>query len=230
MQAARLRPFGHRGGAAPPPDDVGLGDLRFRAVMAPHDWAGLPEAVRRRFRRRVAHGRTVVYVGEVIETELSVAGRLLGEAARLVGSPFPTSTDGGVPAVVSVTEDFATGGQVWTRLYARRSGFPQVIHSSKRFGGPTGLEEHVGCGVGMTLRVDTEDGALVFRSDRYFVDVFGRRLWLPAVLTPGAITVAHAECGDGRFTFTLDVTHPRLGQLVRQRAVFREVATKEDLP
>jgi len=27
-------------------------------------------------------------------------------------------------AVVAVTEDLVGGGQVWTRLYARRAGFP----------------------------------------------------------------------------------------------------------
>jgi hypothetical protein len=200
-----------------------LGDLRFPALMPLHEWASLPVPIRRRFSKRLAGGRTIVFVGEVAETRLSVAGHLLAQAARLIGSPFPTSTDSGVPSVVSVTEDFATGGQIWTRLYARRATFPQVIHSSKRFCGPTGLEEHVGGGIGMTLTVHAGAGALLFRSAGYFVDLFGRRLWLPAALTPGNLTVAHSECGDGRFSFTLDVTHPRLGQLIWQRALFREV-------
>jgi len=211
------------GSSEAPSGETTLGDLRFAALIGADAWANLPAAVRRRFCKPVTQGRTAVYVGEVTETQLSVCGRLLAQAARLIGSPFPTSTDRNVPAVVTVTEDFATGGQIWTRLYARRAGFPQVIHSSKQFGGPTGLEEHVGGGVGMTLTLQAQDGALVFRSHRYFVDILGMRLWLPAVLTPGRLAVTHRECGDGRFAFTLEVTHPRLGRLIRQRALFQEV-------
>jgi hypothetical protein len=200
-----------------------LGDLRFRALISDLEWPSLPLQVRRRFSKRLSGGRAVIYVGEVVETRMSIAGHLLAQAARLIGSPFPTSTDSGVPSVVSVTEDLATGGQIWTRLYARRAGFPQVIHSSKRFCGPTGLEEHVGRGVGMTLTLHVEDGTLVFRSAGYFVDLLRRRLWLPDALTPGALSVTHMECGDGRFSFTLDLTHPRLGPLIYQRALFREI-------
>lgn len=203
--------------------DDELGDLRFRALIASHEWACLPQQIRRRFSKRLAGGCTVVFVGEVVETRMSVAGHLLAQVARLIGSPFPTSTDSGVPSVVSVTEDFVTGGQIWTRLYARRAGFPQIIHSSKRFSGPTGLEEHVGCGVGMMLTVHVEAGALMFRSAGYFVDMLRHRFRLPGALTPGLVAVTHRECGDGRFSFTLDVTHPRLGLLIHQRALFREI-------
>jgi hypothetical protein len=205
------------------PPERAIGDLRFRALLSDEDWASLPPAVRRRFSKRLAGGRTAVYVGEVVETRMSAAGYLLAQAARLFGAPFPISTDSGVPSVVSVTEDMATGGQIWTRLYARRAGFPQVIHSAKRFCGATGLEEHVGCGVGMVLTLHVEAGTLMFCSAAYFIDVLGRRLWLPAALTPGALCVTHAELGDGRFSFTLDVAHPRLGLLIHQRAVFREI-------
>jgi len=200
-----------------------LGDLRFRALIAHLEWTSLPRQVRVRFSKRLSGGRTIVYVGEVVETRMNMAGHLLAQAARLIGSPFPTSTDSGVPSVVSVTEDMATGGQIWTRLYARRAGFPQVIHSSKRFCGPTGLEEHVGGGVGMTLTLHVEAAALVFRSSRYFIDLVGRRLWLPEAVTPGVLSVTHRELGDGRFSFTLDVTHRRLGTLIHQHALFREI-------
>jgi hypothetical protein len=105
-----------------------------------------------------------------------------------------------------------------------RAGFPQIIHSAKRFAGPTGLEEYVGYGVGMALTVHIEPGALVFRSAGYFVQLFGRRVAWPAWLSPGYLTVTHGARDDGAFTFTLDLVHPRVGGLIRQTAIFREAA------
>jgi hypothetical protein len=204
------------------PTDDTLGDLRFRALISDTDWAALPLPVRRRFSKRLAGGRTAVYAGAVVETRMSGAGWCLAQLARLIGGPLPTSRDGNVPAVVTVTEDMATGGQIWTRLYTRRRGFPQVIHSSKRFAGPTGIEEYLGRGFGMALTISVRGGALTFRSDHYFVQVFGRRFTLPAWLSPGIMTVTHAERGDGSFAFDLEVTRQRFGVLIRQSAVFRE--------
>jgi hypothetical protein len=208
---------------APSPDsDTVLGDLRFRTLMPESEWANLPASIRRRFSKRLAGGNTIVYVGTVLDTRMSRLGWLLTQAARLIGGPFPLSRDTDVPSVVTVTEDMAAGGQVWTRLYTRRHGFPQVIHSSKRFAGPTGLEEHVGGGVGMTLTVHAEDRALVFRSARYFVQLGKWRFWLPAWASPGALAVTHAELPDGHFIFRLELVHPRFGALIRQSAVFWE--------
>jgi hypothetical protein len=203
-------------------DDLALGDLRFRALVPEADWGRLPLPIRRRFSKRLADGETAVYVGEVLETRLSRAGFLLAQLLRLIGAPLPTAREAGVPSVVTVTEETATGGQIWTRLYARRRSFPQVIHSSKRFAGHTGLEEYVGHGIGMALTVAVQDGALVFRSDGYFVGALGRRFFLPAWATPGALSVTHAEIGDGRFLFTLEIVHPRIGLIIRQSAAFRE--------
>jgi hypothetical protein len=207
--------------AAPPPDNS-LGDLRFRALLSDADWASLPLAVRQRFSKRLAGGRTAIYAGEVLETYLSGAGWCLAQLARLVGGPLPTARVSRVPSVVTVTEDMASGGQIWTRLYGRRRGFPQIIHSAKRFAGPTGIEEYLGRGFGMALRIGVQDGALVFSSDSYFVEILGRRLRLPNWLSPGLMTVIHAERGNGQFTFTLEVEHPRFGLLIRQAAAFRE--------
>jgi hypothetical protein len=209
-------------GERPDRDDV-LGDLRFRGLIADEDWNSLPFAVRRRFSERVAGGHTVVFAGEVLETRMSAVGWCLAQATRLIGGPLPTTTDVHVPTVVTVTEDVATGGQIWTRVYARRRGFPQVIHSSKRFAGPTGLEEYVGRGIGMALTIAVEEGALTFRSNAYFLQIFGRRLRLPRWITPGALAVTHAELGEGRFRYTLEIVHPLFGMLIFQSAIFRDV-------
>jgi Domain of unknown function (DUF4166) len=205
-----------------PGSEPELGDLRFRALMSDEEWAALPAAIRRRFSKRLSGGRTAVYVGTVIETQMSRAGWWLAQAARLIGGPLPISRDAQVPSVVTVTEDVATRGQHWTRLYARRVGFPHIVHSSKRFAGPTGLEEYVGYGVGMALTIHVEDSALVFRAAHYFLQLGRWRLRLPAWASPGALAVTPAELGDGRFLFTLEIIHPRLGRLICQTAAFEE--------
>jgi Domain of unknown function (DUF4166) len=202
-----------------------LADLRFRALLSEAQWAQLPPAIRRRFAKRLEDGGTIVYAGRVTETVMSRVGAALAQAARIIGGPLPTARDIDVPSVVTVTEDFRAGGQIWTRLYARRRGFPQVIHSSKRFAGPTGLEEHVGCGVGMTLTVCTTERALIFKSARYFLEIGRWRAYLPNWLCPGALTVTHAEIAPTRFAFTLDIVHPWLGLLIHQYAVFEESCT-----
>jgi hypothetical protein len=202
--------------------DDRLGDLRFRALLPDDDWKRLPPATRQRFSKRLADGSTAIYVGEVVEISFNRVGWWLAQIARLIGGPLPTSTDTKVPSIVTVTEDAATSGQVWTRIYARRNGFPQVIHSSKRFAGLTGLEEYLGFGVGMALRIVVDGQALLFRSAGYFVQAGGLKFTLPAFLTPGALTVTHADLGSGEFQFTLEIVHPRFGMLVRQMAVFRE--------
>jgi hypothetical protein len=194
-------------------------------LLSDQDWNSLPQATRRRFSKRLVGGETSVYAGEVVEVGFSRIGWWLAQLARLIGGPLPIGADTGVPSIVTVTEDGASGGQVWTRIYARRKGFPQVIHSAKRFEGRTGLEEYLGYGVGMALRIAVEKQTLQFRSVNYFLQLGPLKLRLPAFCSPGALTVSHTDRGRGEFCFTLEIVHPRFGILVRQSAVFRETSS-----
>lgn len=225
--------------AAPP---TSLADLRFRALLPPGAWDTLPVATRRRFGRRLGPGEAIVYRGRTERTRMTVWGRTLATLARLVGAPLPLPgvAEGGA-AVVTVTEAAGGAGQFWTRQYARRSGFPQIVHSAKRFAGPTGIEEQVGGGIGMALRIGAEDGVLTFRSAGYFVRIGERRVPLPTRLLPQLI-VGHEDLGGegpggegpggegpdnegpGAFAFTLRLTHPVLGTLIDQRCAFTETA------
>lgn len=203
-------------------DDRGLHDLRFRTLLGADGWARLPAAVRARFGKRLGGGRVATYAGEIVECRMSRLGWMLAQACRLMGGPLPLRCDIDVPAVVTVSEDPATGGQFWTRIYGRRRGFPQVIHSSKRFAGPTGLEEYLGRGFGMALALHADDHALRFSSDHYFLRIGPLRLRLPRWIEPGALSIGHVDCGDGLFAFTLALRHPLFGEIIHQTGLFRE--------
>jgi hypothetical protein len=205
---------------ANPPFDVG--DLRFRKLLSADRWNALPAAVRARFSKRLTGNRVAVYTGEIMETRMSRLGWIFAQAARLLGAPLPISRDINVPAVVSVTEDEQSGGQFWTRLYNHHTGFPQVIHSAKRFAGPTGLEEYIGFGIGMALTVDADDTTLYFRSDHYFLKIGTLRLQFPHWLAPGQTSVSHVDLGHGAFAFVLNITHPIFGELIHQLGIFKD--------
>lgn len=217
----------------PTPDtgvDRRLGDLRFRALLGAEAWAKLPAAIRRRFGKRLGAGESVVYRGVIRITRLSRLGRILAGLLTLCGAPLPlAASNGGEVAVATVTETSDGKGQYWSRQYNRHGNFPQIIQSKKRFSGPTGLEELVGGGLGMTLQLRATAKSLTFHSDRYFLTLLGVRIYLPHLLTPGALTVGHHDVGGGAFEFTLDLNHPLFGELAHQRAQFVDMGVGLDV-
>ncbi len=203
-------------------DRPGAIDLRFRALLGAAAWGELPRAVQDRFSKRLNDGVAVTYAGIVTECRMSRIGWLLAQLCRAIGAPLPLSRDIGVPAVVTVTEDGGSGGQVWSRMYARHRGFPQVIHSAKRFAGPTGLEEYLGGGFGIALSVSAGAAGIRFADDHYFWMLGTWRVRLPRWLEPGRLTIDHLDRGDGAFAFVLALDHPLLGSLMHQTGLFRE--------
>lgn len=206
--------------------DVQDGAGPFEQLLSEREWRELPQEVRRRFEIDSVSPRPKIYAGRVVATRLSRLGRLLARVAGLIGTPLP-ETDGAIgPASVSIAWNGKLDGQIWTRVYGRPGRFPQVVHSVKRFAGPTGLEEFVGpgatWGIGMTLRLSVEAGALVFRSDRYFLSVGVRRFNLPLWCEPGRMTIRHRQIGGPQFRFTLDLDHRWFGALIHQDCVFSD--------
>ncbi|WP_238704890.1 DUF4166 domain-containing protein [Parasedimentitalea marina] len=198
-------------------------DTRFSELLGASMWKELPIAVRRRFGKRVKGGGSVTYQGSVAVMKMNWAGKLLAHAARLVGAPLPFDMSSvGQPAVVIVTEDIAGNGQFWIRQYGRASGFPHVVHSSKRFAGSTGLEEYIGYGIGMALNVEVQDMDLFFKSDHYFLTLLGHRFRLPRCLSPGALVIGHHDMGQGQFRFSLRLKNQLFGDLLEQDAIFQD--------
>lgn len=202
-------------------------DTRFRRLLGPEAWEALPAAVRSRFSHRLEPGAASTYRGQIGWCRMTRIGWLLAQSCRLLGAPLPLGRDSGLAAIVTITEHGPSGGQVWTRIYARADGFPQVIHSAKRFAGPAGLEEYLGCGLGIALRVEATLGGIAFLSDHYFLEIGRRggrrlRLRLPRWLEPGALRIDHVDRSLGAFDFILSLRHRRLGELIRQVGHFQD--------
>ncbi len=196
----------------------------FQALLGEAAWRTLPASIRTRFSRTLAPGASAAFVGSVASTKLTRFGWLWAQLARLIGSPLPLHALAQRPAAVLVTQADRDTTQIWTRIYHEPGRLPQVIRSMKRFAGPTGLEECVSGGIGMSLVVTVEHRAIVFRSQEYFWRC-GRLRWrIPAALTPGKISVTHRQERAGEFSFTLQVDHPWFGETVRQIAFFRDLS------
>lgn len=148
-------------------------------------------------------------------------GRLIAQVCRLRGAPLAPWTGEAVPVVVDVHTD-ARGALVWDRTHAFPRHGPVKVSSRKMLSPNGELLEMVRGGLGMTLAVTTEDGALHFRSRGYFIQVAGVRLPLPALLTPGAAHVVHEDQGGDRFRFTRTFQYRIAGRTFFQTGVFSD--------
>ncbi|HEY3951708.1 DUF4166 domain-containing protein [Phenylobacterium sp.] len=196
----------------------------FHRLLGGPAWRSLPFAVQRRF-GPAAHLAPVRYAG-AMQVRASRLGWLIAQACRLLGTPLAPWTGEDVPVAVDVHTD-RKGALVWDRTYAfERHGLVKVT-SRKVLGRKGELMEVIHGGLGMTLALTVEDGALHFRSTGYFLNLLGLRLPIPWPVTPGDAHVVHEDQGGGWFRFTLRFTHRLAGETFFQTGLFRDPG---DLP
>ncbi len=211
---------GSQGAAVPVRARPAFVPLDFPALLGPDAWARLPAAVQHRFAAHPAQGLNTVYDGRMV-VEASLFGRLVSQVCRLIGTPLAPWTGADVPTSVDVHLD-PRGGLVWARTYRFDRRSPVLVSSTKLMTAGGELLEVVRGGLGMALTVSVEDGALHFRSRRYFASLGSLRLPIPDLLTPGRAHVVHRDVGGGRFRFTMDFHHPWFGRTLFQDGVFED--------
>ncbi len=196
--------------------------IDFQSLLGRDAWDSLPAPVRRRFGPHAAEGLSTLYEGEM-EVRANPFGRLVAQACRLIGTPLAPWTGGAVPTSVDVHLD-PRGGLVWARTYAFTGRAPVLVSSTKLMTDRGELLEVVRGGLGMALTVTAEDGALHFRSRRYFLTLGAWRVTIPGLLTPGRAHVIHREASGGTFRFTMTFDHPWFGRTLFQDGLFRDPA------
>lgn len=194
-----------------------------RRVIGEAAYARLPFHVRRRF--DPGSNGPVTYLGVMSTVFASSAGKLLSYAGRLIGTPVVRRTGRNIPCAVTVSHAL-DGGTVWQRAYWFPDGreFSETIKRCAVDGAPC---EAFNSLLAMDLRIAEVSGELHFISERYFIEAFDLKLYLPNWMNPGRLDVVHRDLGCGLFHFTMTLTHPLLGVLLYQDGTFSD---PEELP
>lgn len=201
--------------------------LDLPALAGAAAWARLPAAVQRRF--GTAHA-DVSYHGH-LDLRCSLIGHVYAALTRAWGGPLTHINTTALPATVNVSHN-GRGGVVWERRFhtgtgtetenGTDNGADRTVRSTKELGTDGTLLERTDGGLAMSLDVLEEDGALVFRSRRFWWVLAGLRIPVPTLLTPGTCRVAHTDLGAGQFRFTLSMVHPLWGETFHQSGVFTD--------
>lgn len=194
----------------------------YQSLLGDKSWARLHPDIQKRFSPAYAH-RSVVYRGVMQQIYLSLAGKLLAQVCRLIGTPLALYAGTDVPIEVKVYPDFKLRGMTWDRYYFYPYKKTNRVKSTKCIQKNNRLIEVVGSGFGMYLKVYERNAGIYFRSTKYFFQIGGLRITIPDLLTPGETTVSQSVNADGSFEFRLDVVHPLLGLVFKQVGKFLEV-------
>ena len=204
---------------------VSEGEL-FRRIMGP-EWRSLHPDIQKRFEKNPALDKPLHYTGTLSELSCNRAGRILAWLTFpfLKGALIPFS-DRGVPVdivVYSKPDCPSIFKQRTYRLNRRRPiRFTSYMRESRR----GEVLEYVGLGLGMKLILHVEDGNLHFTSDGYFWQLFGWRIRLPTLLTPGVTHLRHGNDSPAQFNIRIEIRHRLFGTTFRQVGVFSEIETQ----
>ncbi len=193
----------------------------YRNLFNEKDWSKLHPDIQRRF--SIELHKIITYRGEMSEVYLSLAGKLLAQLCRLIGTPLALHCEKNVPMLVNVYPNQELGGMTWDRFYHYKNSPLNRVKSTKCLnhnGIEAGLVEMVGFGFGMELKVYEKDHAIFFESEKFFWKFKNIAINVPNWFSPGKTVVSQKALDDHRFEFRLDVEHPILGKVFKQVGIF----------
>ncbi|MES2934098.1 MAG: DUF4166 domain-containing protein [Pseudomonadota bacterium] len=197
----------------------------FRKILGT-EWQKLHPDIQARFAKNPAPGRPLYYRGALSELSCSRFGKLLGYLTMpmIKGALIPFS-DANFPVDIEVYSKPDCAFIFKQRIYRLHGRKPIQFTSYMRESEKGEVLEYVGMGLGMKLLLRVQEGNLYFTSDGYFLDVFGWRIPLPGLLTPGKTFLCHRNDSASQFNIRIEIKHAVFGTTFTQVGVFNELET-----
>ncbi len=209
----------HMNDAATGPSE---GEL-FKKILGP-EWRKLHPDIQRRFDKNPVPGKPLRYAGSLSELKCSVIGKVFGYITTpLIQGALIPFDDADFPVDIQVYSKPDSSAIFKQRIYRLHGRKPIRFTSWMRESSSGEVLEYVGMGLGMKLLLHVQDRNLHFTSDGYFWQIFGWRIPLPGVLTPGKTFLCHQNENASRFNIRIEIKHSLFGTTFRQVGVFHEV-------
>lgn len=201
---------------------VSEGEL-FRRILG-EEWLRLHPDIQARFAKNPEPGKPLYYRGELSELSCSRFGKFLGFMTMpLIKGALIPFNDKDFPVDIEVYSKKDCPFIFKQRIYRLNGRKPIQFTSYMRESEKGEVLEYVGKGLGMKLKLHVQDGNLHFTSDGYFWDVFGLRIPLPGVLTPGKTFLCHRNDNPDQFNIRIEIKHCLLGKTFTQVGVFHDL-------
>jgi hypothetical protein len=195
----------------------------FKKILGP-EWRRLHPDIQARFGKNPLPGKPLNYRGRLTELTCSGVGKVLGYLAMpLIKGALMPYNDADFPVDIQVYSKPDCASIFKQRIYRLNGRKPVMFTSFMAEGSKGEVLEYVGMGLGMKLVLDVRDGNLHFESDGYFWDLFGVRIPLPGVLTPGKTFLCHRNNSANQFDIRIEIRHVLFGTTFTQAGVFHEV-------
>jgi hypothetical protein len=195
----------------------------FKKILG-QKWGDLHPDIQARFGKNPMPGKPLHYSGWLSELTCSWLGRLLGYLTMpLIKGALMPYTDANFPVDIQVYSKLDCASIFKQRIYRLNVSKPVMFTSFMAESSKGEVLEYVGMGLGMKLLLFVRDGNLHFESDGYFWEVFGVRIPLPGLLTPGKTFLCHRNNNANQFDIRIEIRHALFGTTFTQAGVFREV-------
>lgn len=195
----------------------------FKKILG-EEWKKLHPDIQTRFGRNPALNKPLYYSGHLSQLTCSIFGKILGYLTLpfLKGALIPFN-DFDFPVDIQVYSKPNNPSVFKQRIYHLHGRKPIQFTSYMRESKQGEVLEYVGMGLGMILKLHVKDGDLYFTSNGYFWQVFGWRISLPDLLTPGKTYLSHCNGDPGQFNIHIEIKHSLFGTSFTQIGVFHEI-------
>jgi len=200
----------------------------FRKVMGA-EWQQLHPDIQARFAKNPEYEKPLYYTGRLSELSCSRFGKLLGFMTMplIKGALIPYS-DKDFPVDIQVYSEQGNSAIFKQRIYRLNGRKPIQFTSYMQESEKGEVLEYVGKGLGMKLVLHVQDSNLHFTSDGYFWDIFGFRLPLPGLFTPGKTFLSHRNDNPNQFNIRIEIKHALFGTTFTQVGIFHEIQEDQE--